>query len=102
MSDVSLGLQSSCEDGKLIWDARSDQALQRQVDVENGYPQPRTADLENMREWHRDGRFGKGFLLGTSEDVGDTEHECGLQAENFITAADTGDRLSYSMGSLVL
>jgi hypothetical protein len=72
------------------------------MEIESKSSQPRRRDLQDLREWHQDPRFGGGHLMGTTEDVWDIAVENGSAAKDYVAAASTGDAISYLAASWLL
>lgn len=59
-------------------------------------------DISNLRNWCQDGRFGRGFLGRSPENVWDPELGDKASIDSFITTTITGDRILYFAGTLYL
>ena len=68
----------------------ADQAVKRQLEIENSYRIPRDRDLSSLRGWLDDSRLGKCFLAGKTEDPWDVERA----HQDYVAVAETGDTLS--------
>lgn len=77
---------------------RTDQAVNRQVEIENGHRKPRRRDLVSLRGWFDDSRLGNCFLVGKTEDIWDEEK--GIK--DYVAVAETGDGLSSRLAWLYL
>ena len=75
-----------------------DQAVNRQVEIENDHRKPRRRDLVSLRGWFDDSKLGNCFLAGKTEDVWDQEKG----VKDYVAVAETGDGLSSRLAWLYL